>query len=111
MKGCMRSALCARQSNTVGCVCSRGIVRASQMTSSLNTLIDSYAFDTTRESGPHVLIDFVSTSYHLCNLNDIHVRSPGESVINGLLEGVRLPIGDVRQNELGEVFNEEEENR
>ena len=34
----------------------------------------------------HIHWTLISTDYHLCNLNDIHVRSPGQSPFNTLLQ-------------------------
>ncbi len=29
----------------------------------------------------HVHLELISTGYHLCNLNDVHHRSPGQSLL------------------------------
>lgn len=34
----------------------------------------------------HVHFTLISTDYHLCNLNDIHVRSPRQSPLNSMLQ-------------------------
>ena len=52
----------------------------------------------TRMKVKRVAVHFslVSTEYHLCNLNDVHHRSPRQSHLTPL-EGLRRTAGDVRQ--------------
>jgi hypothetical protein len=38
----------------------------------------------------------ISTDYHLCNLNDIHLRSPRQSPLNTMLQGLEQSIRSFR---------------
>ncbi|GMH85899.1 hypothetical protein TrST_g11638 [Triparma strigata] len=40
-------------------------------------------------STSQITFSLISTSYHLCNLNDIHTRSPSESTLNLLYKGCK----------------------
>jgi hypothetical protein len=40
----------------------------------------------------HIHWTLISTDYHLCNLNDIHVRSPGQSPLNTLLQEMEQAV-------------------
>lgn len=44
----------------------------------------------------HMHFTLISTDYHLCNLNDIHVRSPRQSPLNTMLQDLEHSIRNLR---------------
>ncbi|GMH80348.1 hypothetical protein TL16_g08513 [Triparma laevis f. inornata] len=85
--------LCSRKDISIPPSCKLVICSGPSLGSSVRQIVKHVNEYVEKEGGEEevVLFDFVSTSYHLCNLNDIHTRSPGESVLNFLYEQVQVP--------------------
>ena len=69
----------------------------SQITSKVTSMVSSVLSKSSAWGGVHVNFSLVSSCYHLCNLNDIHLRSPRRSVLSPLTSRV---ISAVKEHNL-----------
>ena len=56
--------------------------------------VSELVWDNLPTSNVHVRYALISASYHLCNLNDIHFRSPLRSVLNPLTSRLSEKVGE-----------------